>query len=167
MAMEIDLEKLVKEFKNLELMNDQHKVIAFDNGEISDLEDNHLDSIKDTLSKHDKIYVPLGFFGYDDQFYEDKPYFAFGLDCIGDESIEDPNDDFEEIYYDKYKYLMGGYGIYVDNDLNVEYGCYTVEPPACGHGCGYYSYNDFKDAREDDRIRDEIESRVDSRDIWK
>ncbi len=167
MTYEIDLEKLVEEFKRLESMNNQHEAIAFDNGEISDLEDNHLDSIKDTLSKYDKIYVPLGFFGYNDQFYEDKPYFVFGLDCIDDEAIEDPNGDLEDSYYDKYRYLIAGYGIYVDSDLNVEYGYYTVEPPASGHGCGYYSYNDFKDAIEDDIIKDEIESRVDSRDIWK
>ena len=163
--MEIDLEKLVKEFKRLKSMDCSYEAIAFDGDETSWLKETDLDSIEDVLSKHDKIYLGLGQFGYDDE-YCDEPYFAFGLAGV-DEVIEDHDDDFEDSYYDKYKYLVAGYGIYVDRDLNVESVYYTVEPPACGHGCGYYSYNDFKDAREDDIIRDEIESRLDSRDIWK
>ena len=166
MAYEIDLEKLVKEFKKLKSMDRSYEAIAFDNDETSWLKDTDLDSINDTLSKHDKIYLELGHFGYDDEYCEDEPYFAFGLVGV-DEIIEDCDEDFKDSYYDKYKYFVAGYGIYVDSDLNTEYGYHTTEPPACGHGCGYDSYYDFKDARADDIIRDEIESRLDSRDIWK
>lgn len=164
--MEIDLEKLVKEFKKLKLRDRTYEAVAFDDDKTFWLEDKDLDSIEDTLSKHDKIYLELGHFGYDDQYCEDEPYFAFGLDCV-DEIIEDPDGELEDSYYDQYKFFVAGYGIYVDSDLNAEYGYHTTEPPACGHGCGYDTYNDFKDASTDDIIRDEIESRVDDRDIWK
>ena len=166
MLYEIDLEKLVVEFKRLKLMDSSYEAVAFDNDETSWLKDNDLDSIKDTLSKHDKIYLELGHFGYVDEYYVDEPYFAFGLDAV-DEVVEDCDEDFEDSYYDKYKCLVAGYGIYVDRDLNIEYGYHTTEPPASGHGCGYDTYYDFKDARADDIIKNEIESRLDDSDIWK
>ena len=67
-------------------------------------------------------------------------------------------DDLKDNYYDKYKFMVGGYGIYLDKDLNVEYGYYTTEAPACGHGAGYTEFYDFKDARDDDIIKEKIYS---------
>lgn len=57
--------------------------------------------------------------------------------------------------------------IYLDKDLNVEYGYYTTEAPACGHGAGYTEFYDFKDARDDDIIKEKIYSLLDSSGIWK
>lgn len=91
--------------------------------------------------------------------YDDEPYFMFDAN----ESIDDLKDD----YYDKYKFMVGGYGIYLDKDLNVEYGYYTTEAPACGHGAGYTEFYDFKDARDDDIIKEKIYSLLDSSGIWK
>ena len=76
-------------------------------------------------------------------------------------------DDLKDDYYDKYKLIVGGYGIYLDKDLNVEYGYYTTEAPACGHGAGYTEFYDFKDARDDDIIKEKIYSLLDSSGIWK
>lgn len=117
-----------------------------------------MDSIKEALNSHDKIFLEIGFYGYDDE-YCDEPYFMFDAN----ESIDDLKDD----YYDKYKFMVGGYGIYLDKDLNVEYGYYTTEAPACGHGAGYTEFYDFKDARDDDIIKEKIYSLLDSSGIWK
>ena len=49
----------------------------------------------------------------------------------------------------------------------MEYGYYTTEAPACGHGAGYTEFHDFKDARDDDIIKEKIYSLLDSSGIWK
>ena len=120
-----------------------------------------LNSIKEALNNYDKIFLDLGFFGYDGEENPDEPCFVFDGDYI----INDWGDKSDE-YYDKYKFAVAGYGIYLDKDLNVEYGYYTTEAPPSGHGMGYTTYHDFKNAKDDDRIKNEIYQLLDETDIW-
>ena len=157
---EIDLEKLVKKIDNPFLSNS----VAFDNDKSVGFINKDFDSIKEALNKHDKIFLEIGYFGYDDETYPEEPYFIFD----GEHIIDDWEDDEDEVdeYYDKYKFAVAGYGIYLDKDLNVEYGYYTTEAPPSGHGIGYTTYHDFKNARKFDEIKSEICSLLDGADIW-
>lgn len=149
----IDLEKLVKKIDN--------NSVAFDNTEPVKGINSDLNNIKDALNNHDKIFLDLGFFGYDDEGNPDEPCFVFD----GDNIIDDWGDK-EDKYYDKYKFAVAGYGIYLDKNLNVEYGYYTTEAPPSGHGAGYTTYHDFKHARDDDIIKNEIYYLLDKAAIW-
>ena len=150
---EIDLEKLVDWIDNPDLST----FVAFDGDEPVESINRDLDSIKEALNNHDKVFLEIGFYGYDDV-YTDEPYFMF--------DANDGMDDLEDEYYDKYKFLVGGYGIYLDKDLNVEYGYYTTEAPPSGHGAGYTTIHDFKDAIEGDEIKEKIYSLLDEAKIW-
>ena len=154
MKREIDFEILAEKIND----SDLYEFVAFSNDVPVRAINRDLDSIKEALNSHDKIFLEIGFYGYDDE-YCDEPYFMFDAN----ESIDDLKDD----YYDKYKFMVGGYGIYLDKDLNVEYGYYRTEAPACGHGAGYTEFYDFKDARDDDIIKEKIYSILDSSGIWK
>ena len=68
--------------------------MAFDNNEPIESINYQLYSIKEALNEHDKIFLPMGNFCYDD-FYEEEPCFIFGEDEI----LEDLELDDE--YYDK------------------------------------------------------------------
>ena len=61
----------------------------------------------------------------------------------------------DDEYYDKYKSEDTGYGIYLDKNLNVEYRYFTLG-----------TFYDFKDAKDEDRIKREIYSLLDETDIW-
>ena len=159
MENKIDLEKVVKWIDDPFLSNS----VAFDNDNSVGFINKDLDSIKETLNTHDKIFLEIGFFGYDEDDAE-EPYFIFDAEHIIDD-WEDDEDEADE-YYDKYKFAVAGYGIYLDKDLNVEYGYYTTEAPPSGHGIGYTTYHDFKDARKFDEIKSEIYSLLDGADIW-
>ena len=121
MKREIDFEILAEKIND----SDLYEFVAFSNDIPIEAVNRDLDSIKEALNSYDKIFLEIGFYGYDEE-YCDEPYFMFDAN----ESIDDLKDD----YYDKYKFMVGGYGIYLDKDLNVEYGYYTTEAPACGHG---------------------------------
>ena len=151
----IDLEKVVKWIDDPFLSNS----VAFDNNKSVGVINKNLDSIKEALNNHDKIFLEIGYFGYDDETNPEEPYFIFD----GEDIIDDWKDN---KYYDKYKFLVAGYGIYLDKDLNVEYGYYTTEAPSSGHGMGYTTYHDFKDTRDDDEIKSEIYSLLDGSNIW-
>ena len=150
---EIDLEKLADAIDDYDLST----FVAFDDDTPVESINRDLDSIKEALKNHDKIFLEIGFYGYDDE-YSDEPYFMFDAN----ESMDDLEDD----YYDKYKFMVAGYGIYLDKDLNVEYGYYTTEAPPSGHGAGYTTIHDFKDAIEGDKIKEKISSLIDDSDIW-
>lgn len=124
----IDLEKLVKWIDDPFLSNSA----AFDNDKTVGLINKDLDSIKESLNKHEKIFLEIGYFGYDDETNPEKPYFIFD----GDNIIDDWEDN---KYYDKYKFFVAGYGIYLDKDLNVEYGYYTTEAPPIRPWNGLYN----------------------------
>ena len=97
---------------------------------------------------------------YDDEFGKES---AFIFDA--NEGIDDLEDD----YYNKYKFFVAGYGIYLDNDLNVEYGYVTND--ITGNIINTVpvdnTYHDFNDARDGDRIKEHICSLINSADIWK
>lgn len=145
----IDLEKVVKRM--------DYNSIAFDNGKPVEAINDDLNSVKEALNNHDKIFLDLGFFGYEDEF---GPCFIFNGDDIID--WEDNGDE----YYDKYKFSVAGYGIFLDKDLNVEYGYYTTEAPPSGHGAGDTTIHDFKDAIDGDKIKEKIYSLLDAANIW-
>lgn len=150
---EIDLEKLVDWIDDPDLST----FVAFDGDMPAESINRDLDSIKEALNNHDKLFIEIGFYGYDDV-YTDEPYFMF--------DANDGMDDLEDEYYDKYKFMVAGYGIYLDKDLNIEYGYYTTEAPPSGHGAGYTTLHDFKDAIEGDEIKEKIYSLLDEAKIW-
>ena len=155
---QLDLEKLEKVIQNV----DMGQFVAFEDDSVVDSIKPNLESIKKNLNEYDKVFLELGFWGYDDEFSDEPTYMIDG----------DPWDVTDEIdesdsYYDKYHYLVAGYGIFVDKDFNVEYGYYTTEAPPSGHGAGYTTFHDFKDAREEDAIRDELIIWIEMVDIWK
>ena len=106
-----------------------------------------LNSIQEALDNYGKVFLEIGYFSYDDV-YETRLMFD------GDEFIIGLTDK----YYDKYKFSVAGYGIFLDKKLNVECGYYTTEAPPSGHGAGFTTIHDFKDARKDDVIKEKIYS---------
>ena len=156
-AKQLDLEKLVKVLQYVDM---GHFVAFVD--EVDEDPDDYieptLESIKEALNEYNRVFLEIGYWGYDDE-YSDEPCFM-----INGSDIEiDGNDS----YYSKYHYLVAGYGIFVDKELNVEYGYYTTEAPPTGHGVGYTTFHDFTDAREEDVLRDELISKIDASNIWK
>ena len=154
---QLDLEKLEKLIQNV----DMGQFAAFEDDSVVDSIKPNLESIKKNLNEYDKVFLELGFWGYDDEFSDEPTYMIDG----------DPWDVTDEIdesdsYYDKYHYLVAGYGIFVDKDFNVEYGYYTTEAPPSGHGAGYNTIHDFKDAIEGDEIKEKIYSLLDKAKIW-
>jgi len=68
--------------------------------------DGNLDSIQEALDNHGKIFLELGDFSYDETCETHLMFngheFMIGL---------------TDRYYDKYKFSVAGYGIFLDNDL--------------------------------------------------
>ena len=132
---------------------------AFDGNDSVRLGNLDLDSFKEALNASEKIFLQIGSFKYDES--QDEPCFIFDEDNIIDEL------EYIDECYEKYKSDRdAGYGIYLDRDLNVEYGYYTTEAPPSGHGAGYTTIHDFKDAIEGDKIKEKISSLIDDSDIW-
>ena len=118
---------------------------AFDNGEPTELINNDSNSLKKALDEHDKIFIARGVFSYDDN---------NGSRFIFDEDYIFENSEIADEYYDKYKFRLGGYGIYLDKNLNLDPGYFTIEAPPSGHGAGYPIFHDFKDAKDGDIIKE-------------
>ena len=58
-------------------MNGDHiTVLAFDGDEPVESINRDLDSIKEALNTYDKVFLEIGYYGYDDE-YTDEPYFMF------------------------------------------------------------------------------------------
>lgn len=152
---QLDLEKLEKVIQNVDMGN----FVAFEDDMAISYVNPNIKSIKENLNEHGKVFLEIGFWGYDDE-YCDEPYFM-----IDGNSIEETGE--SDSYYNKYHYHVAGYGIYVDREYNVEFGYYTTEAPPSGHGAGYTTFHDFKDARENDFIRDKLIESINSTDIWK
>lgn len=134
--------------------------VAIDDDGFFESIDDELDSIEEALNNYGKVFLPFGDFSYSDY----NKCFIFNIDSSYREDIYDIDDD--DGYYDKYKFSLAGYGIYVDKELNVEYGYYTIQAPPSGHGPGYTTLHDFKDAIEGDKIKEKIYSLLDAEDIW-
>ena len=152
---QLDLEKLEKVIQNV----DMGQFVAFEDDIPAEEVDCNVDSIKKSLNEFGKIFLEIGFWGYDDE-YGDEPYFMIDGDPI-DEIDE------SDSYYEKYHYHVAGYGIFLDKEYNVENGYYTTAPPPTGHGMGYTTFHDFNDARENDFIRDKLIECINTTDIWK
>ena len=146
-----DLEKLD------ELINWENVSIfgAFDGNYLDELDELDLNSFKEALNNYDKIFLELGDFSYS---YDDSDIL---IDTHADWLTSyDVISDIESEYYDKYKHEIMEYGIYLDKDLNVEYGFYTK------NWAGNTTFHDFEDARDDDKVKNEIYSILDKLDIW-
>ena len=140
---EIDLEYYVSE------ISDPMSGIfyAIEDDEPVERIDGDLDSVQEALDNYGKVFLEIGYFSYNDE-YETRLMFD------GDEFIIGLSDR----YYDKYKFSLAGYGIFLDSDLNVECGYYTTEAPPSGHGPGDITIYDFKDAEKDDLVKEHIYS---------
>ncbi len=143
MQEEIDLEYFVSEISDPEL----GIFFAIEDDEPVKPIDGDLDSIQEALDNYGKVFLEIGYFSYDDA-YEPRLMFEGDGDIIG----------LTDRYYDKYKFSVAGYGIFLDSELNVECGYYTTEAPSSGHGPGDTTIYDFKDAREDDVVKEKIYS---------
>ena len=170
----IDLDKVVKmiDDSNISLL------VAFDNNKPAQVINNDLNSIKNALNNYAKIFLGFGFI-YDVngpcfaiETYDIKNSDTHTITLEGKERklllikskiIHNLNDE----YYDKYKYPVEGYGIYLDNDLNVEYGYYTIEDPASDYVTNSITFHDFKDAIDEDLVKKTIYSSLNHADIWK
>ncbi len=153
---QIDWDKLEKVIQNV----DTGQSVAFKENDIVDVEPN-LESIKKNLNESDELFLDLGCWGYDDEFSEEPTYMidTVYIDLTGE------IDEYDS-YYDKYHFPIGGYGIFVDNYYNIKFGYYTIEAPASGHGAGNTTFHDFKDAREDDVIKNKLTACIEMADIW-
>ena len=170
MQKQIDLRKVVKKVDNTYF----HFIVAFDNDESRGSITNNLYYIKEALNKYSKLFFQIGFFVYNTDcnepcFIFDDPSFIKGIvgrkpnatppTSVTSTTLENLNDE----YYDKYRYPRGGYGIYLDKELNVEYGYTTVTP--IDDFSSRATYHDFKDARDGDIIKEHIFSLLDNADI--
>ena len=152
-------------------------LVAFDNDKPITEINKDLNSIKIALNNYTKIFLGFGFFSNGDQpsfiieTYDIKNSGEHTLTIdkerkillIESKIIHNLNDE----YYDRYKYSLAGYGIYLDNDLNVEYGYYTIEGPASDYETSSRTFHDFKDAIDGDLIKEAIFSSLNHADIWK
>ena len=151
-----DLEKLDKliNWENISIFG------AFDGKDPDKLGELDLDSFKEALNNYDNIFLELGDFSYssDDSniLIDTHSGWLTNYDVISDIEYE---------YYDKYKCENAGYGIYLDKDLNVEYGCYTEEY-SFRDNKNYTIFHNLEDARDDDKVKNEIYSILDKLDIW-
>ena len=151
MKNKIDLEKIVNNTDN----NKSPASVAF---KIEDINFD-LESIKEALNVSEKIFLQMGSFEYEGS--QEELRFIFDGENIIDEL------EYIDEVYEKYKsHRDAGYGIYLDKDLNVEYGYYTTEAPPSGHGADYNTIHDFKDAIEGDEIKEKIYSLLDEANIW-
>ena len=173
----IDLDKLVKKIDNLYYSS----IEAFYKGRPRNPICKDLDSINEALYIYGKVFIQLGFFIYEDsKFIFDDPYVIEGIKYNENfrksqiSTIISTSENLDDEYYDKYRYVdyrihkypVAGYGIFLDNDLNVEYGYYTTEAPPSGHGAGDTTIHDFKDAIDGDKIKEKIYSLLDAANIW-
>lgn len=178
----IDLDKLVKKIDNLY----NRSIVAFYEDKPVKSIVNDLNSIKDALNNYGKLFIQFGFFIYEDSnFIFDDHYVLEGIKYNSNfhqtqiSTIISTSENLNDEYYDKYKYpkdvigdykhFVAGYGIYLDNDLNIESGYVTAkysESPINSNivDC---TYHDFKDARDGDRIKEHIGSLINRADIWK
>ena len=140
---EIDLEYYVSEISDPEL----GIFFAIEDDEPVKRIDGDLDSIQEALDNYGKVFLEIGYFSYNYE-YETRLMFDSDEFIIG----------LSDRYYDKYKFSVAGYGIFLDSDLNVECGYYTTKAPPSGHGPGDTTIHDFKDAREDDVVKEKIYS---------
>lgn len=180
----IDLDKLVKKIDNLYYRS----IVAFYKDKPVKSIVNDLNSIKEALNNYGKLFIQFGFFIYEDpHFIFDDPYVLEGIKYTNNfhqtqiSTIISTSENLNDEYYDKYKYheirygsdkyepLVAGYGIYLDNDLNVEYGYITAHYSASPINTSFVdrTYHDFKDARDGDRIKEHICSLINRADIWK
>ena len=170
MQKQIDLRKVVKKVDNTYF----HFIVAFDNDESRESITNNLYYIKEALNNYSKLFFQLGFFFYNTDcdepcFIFDDPSFIKGI--VGRRPNATPptsvtstiSQNLNDEYYDKYRYPRGGYGIYLDKELNVEYGYTTVTP--IDDFSSRATYHDFKDARDGDIIKEHIFSLLDNADI--
>lgn len=129
---------------------------AFDNtGRVKSIK-NDSNSLKEALDEYDKIFMAQGVFSYDDNY---ESCFIFDeYDVLETSELDDE-------YYDKYKFQLAGYGFYIDKYLNLEPGYFTIEAPPSGHGPGGTTFDNLKDAKEGDIIKEKINSLIDY-DLW-
>ena len=147
-----DLEKLVKliNWGNVSIFG------AFDWKTPVSLGNLDSDSFKEALNNYDEIFLELGDFSYSSE---------YGSILI--ETHDNRLNKYEEIYDIKseYEYEIMGYGIYLDKDLNVEYGYYTNKYSPYTQEYNK-TFHDFEDARDDDEVKNKIYSILDELDIW-
>ncbi len=133
-------------------------IVAFDGDDPADSISKNLDSIKEALNNHEKIFVELGF------------YIHIGIEELGESCFQfwefEFVEDVDDSYYDKYRSSDAGFGIYINHDLEVEYGYYVAESSKDGNN-GYITFHNFKDAKEDDKVKNKIYDDLNETDIWK
>lgn len=154
MTKKLDLNKVVNLINNDDILSNFY---AFEDDEPVDLVEPNIDSINETIEKYDKVYLELAIFYHD---YEFGGEGVFSLDNSVEFEIE------FEPYYERYNFEVAGFGIYINDKLDIKYGYSTTEAPPSGHGMGYTTFHDFDDTRDDDEVKKQMFKYLDGLDIW-
>lgn len=136
--------------------------MAFDNGRPEEEVELEVNLIENGLKNHEQVFLDMGLMYHDP---DASGYEGIMIETIDDE-IELKLDFGEDLngYYGKYSYMLGGYGVFINKDYTVDYGCYVSRP--YGHGMGSYEYYNFKDAEDWDEVKITLTKIMDEFDIW-
>ena len=162
MAKKINIKKAVEFIKSeYSSIYDTMIFMAFDNGRPEEVE-LEVNSIDNGLKNHEQVFLDMGLMYHDP---DASGYEGIMIETIDDE-IELKLDFGEDLngYYGKYSYMLGGYGVFINKDYTVDYGCYVSRP--YGHGMGSYEYYNFKDAEDWDEVKITLTKIMDEFDIW-
>ena len=163
MVKKINMEKVV------EFIESEHSDVvdcmifmAFDNRRPEEEVELNVNSINNGLKNHEQVFLDMGTWYHDP---DASGHEGIMIDTINDE-IELKVDFGEDLngYYGKYSYMLGGYGVFVNKDCTVDYGCYVSRP--YGHGMGSYEYYNLKDAEDWDEVKIALTKVIDELDIW-
>lgn len=163
MAKKINIKKAVEFIKSeYSSIYDTMIFLAFDNGRPEEEVELEVNLIENGLKNHEQVFLDMGLMYHDP---DASGYEGIMIETIDDE-IELKLDFGEDLngYYGKYSYMLGGYGVFINKDYTVDYGCYVSRP--YGHGMGSYEYYNFKDAEDWDEVKITLTKIMDEFDIW-
>ena len=163
MAKKINIKKAVEFIKSeYSSIYDTMIFMAFDNGRPEEEVELEVNSIDNGLKNHEQVFLDMELMYHDP---DASGYEGIMIETIDDE-IELKLDFGEDLngYYGKYSYMLGGYGVFINKDYTVDYGCYVSRP--YGHGMGSYEYYNFKDAEDWDEVKITLTKIMDEFDIW-
>lgn len=163
MAKKINIKKAVEFIKSeYSSIYDTMIFLTFDKGRPEEEVELEVNSIDNGLKNHEQVFLDMGLMYHDP---DASGYEGIMIETIDDE-IELKLDFGEDLngYYGKYSYMLGGYGVFINKDYTVDYGCYVSRP--YGHGMGSYEYYNFKDAEDWDEVKITLTKIMDEFDIW-
>lgn len=164
MVKKINMEKAVEFIKSeYSSIYDTMIFMAFDNGRPEEEVELEVNSIDNGLKNHEQIFLNMGLMYHDPDASGYEGIVIYDSEYNETELKVDFGEDFNG-YYGKYSYMLGGYGVFINKDYTVDYGCYVSRP--YGHGMGSYEYYNLKDAEDWDEVKIALTKVIDELDIW-